>query len=229
MRQQLRPRCFLPADRLRLANRLKSEADGKRFNALRNRALVLLAWTSGLRLGECMSLTVAQLLDNPKAVRVLRIRSQGYLRVEQAKGGAELEPGSPTRTWTSAGVFIVTKTARRALQLYLQSAQKSGVMKFPVDPDQRLWVQKKTGRPLRTRTIQYQFQTLLQRAGVPERYRFHDLRHDALTRFSEACGGDVFKVAAFGRCDPYTAQRYVHASPFALSEFADKAAARMMR
>jgi site-specific recombinase XerC len=243
------PRTLEPEHRVRIRRQLKLEADAGRFNALRNRALYLLAWGSALRLKEVLALTVGQVLEleqpQPRR-RVLqrrsngahvgrleaparvrwRVRSKTYLRVQQAKGGAagaDVDGRPSVRRWTSAGNIVITSTARRALSAYVKHAVKAGALRL--EQDAPVWVRRKTAEPIRKRTLQDQWHGLQLRAGIEleQHYHFHCLRHDALTLFARACRYDVFQIAAFGRCDPYTAQRYVHAEPRRLAALADAA------
>ncbi|HKU37327.1 MAG TPA: site-specific integrase [Polyangiales bacterium] len=227
------PKTIAPADRKALQRQLKLEADSGRVIPLRNRALFLLTWSSALRLSEVLALSIGQVLDvaTVAAPRSLagkvrwRVRSSTYVKVSQAKGGKVVDAngrGASVRTWTSAGTVVIPARARRAIGAYVRAAVKVGALQLAAG-DAPLWVQPSTGRQLQPRTIQYQWTGLQRRAGCSELYHFHCLRHDALTRFAAACGGQVFQVAAFGRCDPYTAQRYVHVEPRRLAAFADKA------
>lgn len=229
------PKTIAPADRKALQRQLKLEADSGRVIPLRNRALFLLTWSSGLRLAEVLALTVGQVLElglarqraSKKAVLRWRVRSSTYVKVSQAKGGKVVDHsgnGASVRTWTSAGTVVIPARARRAIAAYVRAALRVGALQLEqLGGAGPLWVQPSTGRQLQPRTIQYQWTGLQRRAGCSELYHFHCLRHDALTRFAAACGGNVFQVAAFGRCDPYTAQRYVHVEPRRLAGYADKA------
>lgn len=229
------PKTIAPVDRKALQRQLKHDADTGRYIPLRNRALFLLTWSSALRLSEVLALTVGQVLELAKVAAPSkskgkvrwRVRSSTYVTVKQAKGGKASNARSngrseSVRTWTSAGTVVIPARTRRAIAAYVRAAVDHGALDVTA-PDSPLWVQASSGRQLRARTIQYQWTGLQRRAGCSELYHFHCLRHDSLTRFAAACGGDVFQVAAFGRCDPYTAQRYVHVEPRRLAGFADKA------
>lgn len=228
------PKPIAPPDRKALQRQLKLDADTGRFIPLRNRALLLTAWGGALRISEVLALSVDQVievLNAPKKGTTMRrsqlrwrVRASTYVKVDQAKGGKAHERNgtASVRTWTSAGTVVIPARARRAIAAYVRDALKRDVLDV-VQKGAPLWVQAATGRQLSERAIQYQWVRLQRRAGCGDHYWFHSLRHDALTRFAEACGGDVFKVAAFGRCDPYTAQRYVHLVPRKLSGLADKA------
>ena len=216
-------RAINTADRKRLLGVLNDQST---FHGLRTRALVLLAWSSGLRLKECCALNLYQILEDPKAAGVAwRIRSIAYLQALQSKGRRV-----GVKRWDSAGSFVITKPTRVALRAYLRAAQLRGWVHFPPSRDRPLFITGGRGKAhgarqrLSRRSAQHSFTQIQKRAGLAEHYQFHDLRHDAITRFGEACHGNPYKVANFGRLDPITAMRYVHTSPTALQEIAELAA-----
>jgi integrase len=187
---------------------------------------VLLAWGSALRLRECLALNVDQLLDLTDP-RPWRLRSTAYLRPEQSKSRR-----AGARQWEGGGTFVLSKAARVALRAYLRAAESRGWIAWPPPPDVPLFITARGGGASRRagqlrllrRAAQYQWVALCKRASVSQPYRFHDLRHDALTRVAEATNGDPFKVAAFGRFQSMdTALRYVHHSPIALADLATAA------
>lgn len=209
-------------DRKRISSTLYK---AKTLFELRTRALVLLAWGSGLRLKEVCALNLVQILEDPNAKK-WRVRSSAYLKPGQSKGRRK----GNRKPWDSAGTFIITTPARVALRAYLVAAAKRELVAFPPGKDAPVFVAAGHGRAqgkhmrLSRRSAQHSWTELQKGSRVLELYRFHDLRHDALTRFAESAKGDVFKVARFGRCDPFTALRYVHNSPVALKEIAERAA-----
>lgn len=208
-------RAILPDDRARIRAALREWADAGSFHGLRTRALILLVWGSALRLSEALALELGQVLEraptSPK--RLGRVRSTGYLRAEQSK------------KHKGEGPFVVTKAAREALRAYLSEAIARGWI--PTDePAAALFVTVKGNDHARMgkRAAQYSWQQAQERARVAAPYRFHDLRHDALTRFSDQCEGNPFKVATFGRIrDVRTASTYVHADPLRLAKLAELA------
>lgn len=217
-------------DRGKLLATLTQWAAGRSFLALRTRALVLLAWGSALRISELLALNVDQVLEDPRAATLGRIRSTGYVRGEQSKGRRK----GPQR-WTSAGTFIITKPARAALRDYLIEALERGYLTLPASSSSPLFValkgrvgkgQKVRRGRLGKRAAQSTWDTVQRKAGLHDPYRFHDLRHDALTRLGEAAKGNPFRVAQYGRLkDIRTASRYVHGSIATLAELAELAAA----
>lgn len=202
------------------------------FLHLRNRALVVLGMTSALRLKELLELNVNQLLEDPTTPTLGRLRSSGYVRPEQTKG-RRVGP----RRWTSAGTFVVTKAAREALRSYLLERIKRGWLTLPCADDVPLFVtwRRTTKEKARTRAVdvpgrlakrsaQAAWEDIQARARLAQRYRFHDIRHDALTRMADASNGNPFRVAQFGRLrDIRTAQRYVHGDVGTLEDLAQLA------
>jgi len=220
-----RPRALNKSDLMRVIVASNDWCKGRSFSALRTRALFALAVGSGLRLKECCALNLSQLLDRTGTKWTLR--STCYLRAPQAKGRRAGKRGA----WSSAGVFVLTRAAQRALRSYLREAQRRGWLEIPGKVDEPLFITIK-GKGARAanhherlsrRSAQHSWDLLQSRAQLPEHYGFHCLRHTALTRFADACKGDVFKVAAFGRVGLSTALIYVHNSPQRLAELAELA------
>lgn len=199
------------------------------IDALRLRAAVVFAASAALRIGEITKLNLAQMLEDPSAGR-WRLRSLVYLRPSQAKGRkAGPEP------WTSAGTIVVSDDARAAMRAYIVELKRRGWTKWPPTSDQPLFVAKRRnarsrkrtdhGR-LAVRTLQYQWRAFQLRIGLESPYHFHDLRHTAMTRCAEVSNGNTTMVADFGRCDPQTAERYIHRSPGRLAELRNDLAFR---
>lgn len=213
-------RAIASADRKRILRQLEADATTGGIVQSRNRALILLAWGSGLRLQECCNLDVSQVLE-----RGFRIRSLAYLQARQAKGRR-----AGPKQWHSGGSFTIPKDARSAMHRYLKAVVAAGWMRWPALAGDPLFLTER-GRGagghhrVSKRTVQHHWEELQRRAGVREVYVFHELRHDALTRVGRASAGDVFRTAAFGRCSVYTAQRYVHSNPHEIAELAERAAA----
>lgn len=218
-----RPRAIEARDleRVKLASNEACRAGS--FSALRTRALVALALGSALRLKECCALDLEQVLDRSGPSWTLR--STCYLRAPQAKGRRV-----GNKKWSSAGVFVLTRAAQKALRAYLREAVRRQWLRID-DKKAPLFVTIK-GRWQRSadhhvrlsrRTAQHTWEQLQKRAQLNERYGFHCLRHTAMTRFSEACNGNPYKLAAFGRVTMATALIYVHTSPSTLAELAELA------
>lgn len=196
---------------------------------LRNRALILLGMTSALRLKELLALDVNQVLEDPSTSTLGRLRSSSYIRGEQAKGRRVGE-----RRWEGSGTFVITKVAREALRAYLLERIKRGWLALPCSNDVPLFITwrrttKATAKVRATdvpgrlakRSAQAAWEDVQARARLVQRYRFHDIRHDALTRMADASNGNPFRVAQHGRLrDIRTAQRYVHGDVATLEELA---------
>lgn len=191
-------------DRARIVRALARHAPHD-VEALRTRALVTLAWGGALRASEVLALDVDQVTAPNGA-----IRSHGFIRAEQSKGH------------NAAGPFVITRDARTALRAYLKEARRRGW----VGTDGPLFIRmrrKDHGRLSRF-GARAAWKRVQERAGIEHQYRFHDLRHDAITRFSDACNGNAFRVARFARLqDVRTALRYVHASIDSIAKYAELA------
>lgn len=210
-------RTILAHDRARLRAAMREWA-GMGFHGLRTRALIHLVWGSALRLSEALALEVGQVLEGaPKTTtRIGRVTGLGHLRKEQSKRGS------------ASGPFVITRIAREALHAYILDALGRGWIPTE-DPSAPLFVTAKGGghKQVGKRAVQDSWKLLQARARVVEPfYRFHDLRHDALSRYSNRAGGDMYRVAAFGRLtDIRTSAVYVHSDPreiFRLAEEADR-------
>ena len=227
------PRSLLPADRKRIVRELNvrcrpSDRGHVSFCALRLRAAVLLAGGSGLRIGELCKLDAAQVIDDVAAPR-WKLRSVGYLRPVQSKG-RRVGPDQ----WDSAGTFLVSDDARAALRAYVMEAKRRAYLVWPPKAGDPLFVSVRgnsksgSGRHrLSVRTLQWQWEAFQRHAGLDAPYHWHCLRHDAMTRCSDATNGNIHIVAAFGRCDVLTAAQYVaHPSPQAMLDLRNQIAMR---
>ena len=224
------PRAVLPNDRKRILRELSDWSRGESFLALRTRAHVLLAAGSALRVKEIVALDLEQVLEQSPGPtgkkKRWRVRSSAYLRAGQSKGRRQGD-----RRWNSAGQFVLTKKARAAVRAYIALCVRRGWLELPPKPGQPLFIsnRRRTGNEphprVSKRTLQHAWHKLQQRAGLPKSawYGVHDLRHDALTRFSDRCSGNVFQVAKYGRMSEKTAQRYVHTSPATIAQIAELA------
>ncbi len=215
MRRRSSGRTVLADDRARIRTALRHWADSGDFHGLRTRAVIFLVWGSALRLSEALALEVGQVLERPprSPKRIGRVRGVAYIRAEQTKKEA------------GEGSFVITKAAREALRAYILEALRRGWMPLE-DPSAPLFVTAKGGGHGRVgkRAVQDSWNLVQERARIERPYRFHDLRHDAITAFASRAGGDPFKVAAFGRLrDIRTASVYVHNDPIALARLAELA------
>jgi integrase len=207
-----RSRAISRADRTRIDRALQKHKPHD-FEALRTRALVMLAMGSALRVSELVALDVSQ-VEEHRGIRVAP-----YLRNEQAKGGR-------------GGPFIIPPGARAALRAYLAEGRARGYIS-----DGPLFVAHKRnqyaaathgaddGRPrLTKRGAQHSWDRVQRAAGISPLYKFHDLRHDSITRFADASNGNAPKIAQFARlADVRTAMIYVHTSVDSLAQLGEVA------
>jgi integrase len=205
------------------------------FGALRMRAIATLVIDTTLRLSEVLHITLRQLLEDTSAKSDLRILSSFYLHRVQAKGRATVKKTKakrgekkkkPRAGYSSERTVNVPRRAREALRAYLRElrARKWVTGAWSGTP----WITIKGRGEARhaipsKRTIQAAWTSWQKRAGIEDPYRFHDLRHTAITRLSGA-GDNVFAVAEIaGHHDVRTTQKYVHTSPAKLSALAQRA------
>jgi len=185
--------------------RILSALDGKTLSARRDRALVLLALTTGARVSELVSLDLDQVLENPRTgkIRILAITS---IRKDQIKGKRE------------AGILVIPEKTRRALRAWIDAARKAGLIKLPPKNRAPLFVvihgctakNAKPGNRLSKRSAQNMFHRLQERIGIVPVYRFHDLRH-AFQSALAAAGVHPYTIAAAARLrNVATTVRYVH-------------------
>jgi integrase len=197
-------RTLTSADRKRVFAALLAWSSTGNLVALRTRALITLAADTGLRVGECCKLELAQLLVDLSADAV-RLQESFYLRSDQAKGGDR-----------GAGTVHVSKRARVAVRLYVIGLRREGWIAWPVQNGAPLFLghRGQRGRAghgrLSVRAAQRSWHELQARARLSTRYNFHALRHDCASRL-RAAGADPFDLATQLRWrDLSTAQIYVH-------------------
>lgn len=215
-------------DRRALLEELDAWSLRGRYAAIRDRALYVLCLTTGIRLAEALRLDLEDVIERAAGKRP-RIASQFYLTREKAKG----EPKSATRTgYTSARSIYLTEPARRAIRAYIEDGARRGWI--PCSPWRGpLFVTVKQRAAaghvrLAKRTAQAHFRAWQERARIADPYRFHDLRHTALSRLADASNGDVHTVAVLaGHSSPAQTMHYLHAAPEKLAALAEKAAKRV--
>ena len=197
-------RVIIETHRRSLFDQIDGAAARGRFSAIRARALYTLAITTGLRLTECLELDLGDVVDlvRTNGRRTAKIRSVLELEAHKAKLG---QPDTIT----------IGRGARAALARLVE-AMRAGVFEpgwqqSPLFITGRGRGSESGGKRLPKRAAQADFTHWQRVASIAPRYRWHDLRHTAITRFAELAGGDAFKVAAFARHrDIRNSQRYVH-------------------
>jgi integrase/recombinase XerD len=113
-----------------------------RKHAARNRAVLLLMYYAGLRVGEAASLRVADVVDNEGLVR-----TEFLLRADQTKGG-------------HARTVFVSEKLRKELTAYI------AVTKFSKTTDKLFYSQKAASDGFTANTLTQHFHYLYRRAGV---------------------------------------------------------------
>lgn len=155
--------------------------------------LYLLAMFLGLRRGEVLGL-LREDIDLKK----------GELRIT---GQIQLIRGEVKRVPTK------TQASRRTLPIpdLLVPLMEKALAEHPDNP---LLFPSETGTPIRPRNLITQFKALLQKAGLPDTIRFHDLRHFAATMML-ATGRDLASTQyVLGHTDAsITLNFYAHALP----------------
>lgn len=217
-----RARPVLDEDRRRIWGTLEAHTAAGSFAALRTLAIVSLVYDCGLRLSEVLALTIEQVTERgTPPTKPPRFVSTFHLRDDQAKGR---EDDGDRRGYSSARVVALPKRVRAVLGRYLRELRSRKWIKAWKGP---LWITLKgKGEAAHVqpsdRALQTAWLTWQRRAGVPDPYRFHDLRHTAITRWSENTD-DVFAVSKLaGHNDVRTTLTYKHASPAKLAAIVER-------
>ncbi len=158
------------------------------------RALVLLAVATSLRWGELMALTRGDLDLDRGTVRVAR-------SVAEHQGSLLLVPPK-----SAAGVRTVAIPARvvPALREHLRRFAEPG-------PKGRVFVGAK-GATMRRGNFQSMWRQAVEAAGMPEGFRFHDLRHTGNT-WAAASGANLRELMErMGHSSTRAALIYLHAA-----------------
>lgn len=217
-----RARPVLDEDRRRIWASLEAHAGAGNFSALRTLAIASLVHDCGLRLAEVLALRVEQVTERGASSAAPRFVATFHLSDEQAKGRADTED---RRGYSSARVVALPKRVRAVLGRYLRELRRRKWIKGTRGP---LWITiKGRGESAHVepseRAIQAAWAAWQRRAGVADPYRFHDLRHTAITRWTENTE-DVYAVAMLaGHGDVRTTLGYKHSSPKRLASIVERA------
>lgn len=217
-----RARPVLEEDRRRIWSTLEAHA-ARNFGALRTLAIASLVYDCGLRLAEVLALNIEQITERAPFAKPPRFVSTFHLADEQAKGREDTEE---RRGYSSSRVVVLPKRVRLILGRYLRELR---ARKWIRAWRGSLWITIKgrgeaAHRLLSERGLQAAWQSWQKRAGIADPYRFHDLRHTAITRWTENTD-DVFAVSILaGHNDVRTTIGYKHASPTRLASIVEKAA-----
>lgn len=160
---------------------LTEEYKGSKILKLRNQAIVLTLFTSGLRLSEMLKL------------RIIDLNRQDNSIIVQGKGGK-------VRT------TFLSSQARRVIDKYLKLRKDSNPFVFvPVNKTGQV----KTNKPLSARSVQLWLKKYIEQLGL-EKITPHSLRHSFATTLLNA-GADLRSVQTLlGHSNLATTQIYTH-------------------
>jgi integrase len=158
------------------------------------RALVLLAVAGSLRWGELMALTKADLDLDRRTVRVARSLSEDRGRMSLG----------PTKTEASKRTVVVPAAVVPVLRSHMARFSEHG-------PAGRLFVGEK-GATMRRTNFQAMWVKAVKSAGLPEGFRFHDLRHTGNTWAAESGANLRELMERMGHSTTRAALIYLHAA-----------------
>jgi integrase/recombinase XerD len=169
--------------------RLMAQPNTSLWDGIRDRALLELMYSTGLRLGEALSLTV---YDLDLTTRLLSIRS--------GKGG-------------KGRVVPLGKEATKWLREYLKKIRPK---KNRLHPHERTLFLSYCGTPLRLYTWQALIQRYVKAAKIKKKVTCHSLRHTCATHLLEA-GADLLAIKELlGHQRLTTTQQYTRVRPIAV-------------
>jgi integrase len=158
------------------------------------RALVLLAATTSLRWGELMALTRGHVDLEGGTVRVVKA-------VSEVKGRIVI---GPPKSAASRRTVVVPESVAAVLRSHVTSFAETG-------PRGRVFVGAK-GATVRRTNFQAMWRRGIEAAGLPERFRFHDLRHTGNT-WAAGTGANLRELMErMGHSTTRAALIYLHAA-----------------
>ncbi len=169
----------------------KPDAQQDNFLAARDRALLELMYSSGLRLSELLGLDIAA------SDRSLS-SAQGYVDFQAQEVFVRGKGGKSRRV-------PVGGPALEALKDWMQVRQKG----LAAEPGPALFVNKKGGR-LSGRTVQRRFAQLALKAGLPTGVHPHMLRHSFASHLLQSSGDLRAVQELLGHAQIATTQVYTH-------------------
>lgn len=178
-------------------------------------AMLSVAWQTGLRLGELLALTWADVDFEGRTLHVRRnlVDVDGKLVTQEPK------TARGRRTLPLSGALVAELRGHRKRQV--EERLRAG----ETWQDNGLVFCKQSGKPLPPRDAQEVFYRLRDKAEVP-RYNFHTLRHTYATLALQAGIGLPEIAANLGHVSPaFTAKTYAHVLPEMQRTAADKFAA----
>ena len=230
----------------------KKSSEGAKEKGLRDRAILELLYSSGLRVSELVGLNSNQLDLDLGIVRVMgkgrkeRIVPVGVKAIEVLKAYLEerrmlkgLPPGQKP-LW--GGARSGGRPSRRAMRLSLRGMSPSGAEPEPAsgpegsparraagpEGDEAIFVNSLGGR-LTARSVGRLVKKYSRHSGIFRKVSPHSLRHTFATHLLDA-GADIREIQEMlGHSSLSTTQRYTHVSMGKLMEVYDKAHPRSFR
>ncbi|MGA2317683.1 MAG: site-specific tyrosine recombinase/integron integrase [Thermodesulfobacteriota bacterium] len=197
----------------------KSSSEGSRKKVLRDRAILELLYSSGLRVSELVGLNSNQLDLDLGIVRVMgkgrkeRIVPVGGKAIEVLKAYLE-ERGMLKGLWPGG------RASHRAMRLSEPAAGPEG--------DEPIFVNSLRGR-LTARSVGRLVKKYTRHSGIFRKVSPHSLRHTFATHLLDA-GADIREIQEMlGHSSLSTTQRYTHVSMGKLMEVYDKAHPRSFK
>lgn len=158
------------------------------------KALVLLAVTSSLRWGELMALTKPDVDLRRRTVRVVKSLTEDLGRMSLG----------PTKTEAGKRTVAVPAAVVPVLQAHMAEFSERG-------PGGRVFVGTK-GATLRRTNFQAMWAKAVREAGLPEGFRFHDLRHTGNSWAAESGANLRELMERMGHSSTRAALVYLHAA-----------------
>jgi integrase len=173
-----------------------------------HRALILAGGFSGLRIGELLALTRADISMPPGKPITIDVNKTMYETADRTR-----HTGTPK---TTAGTRTVTlpEFLRDELAEHLATYSQPG-------PGGLVFVNN-DGRPLSRHAVQQAFKKAARAAGVDERAHFHDLRHTAGTMAAQTGASLPEVMNRLGHASKDMALIYLHATKEADERIAER-------
>jgi integrase len=163
---RLRPTEIMPLDREQVRALFDASSDH------RLEALYIVAVTAGLRKGELLALRWED-VDLEAATPTLHVRRT----LSEARSGRIFEAPKSGK----GRQIRLTRKAAEALKSHRIRQNEERLVAGAHWQDQGLVFPSSVGTPMGARNLTRHFKGLLQRAGLPLSFRFHDLRHTCAT------------------------------------------------
>ena len=230
----------------------KKSSEGAKEKGLRDRAILELLYSSGLRVSELVGLNSNQLDLDLGIVRVMgkgrkeRIVPVGVKAIEVLKAYLEergmLKGLPPGQKPLGGGARPGGRRSRRAMRLSLRGMSPSGAEPEPAsgpegpparraagpEGDEAIFVNSLGGR-LTARSVGRLVKKYSRHSGIFRKVSPHSLRHTFATHLLDA-GADIREIQEMlGHSSLSTTQRYTHVSMGKLMEVYDKAHPRSFR